>query len=116
MSEDQPMTAPDLIDLVKLSELPPDVDLTPCGIIRYQLESGDMMRTISARQFRDTLPEIIEPVEVVLRTGDGTMRRLGTWYPAVEAGPEANAGFVSRSSSALAALGATPTSGEPARQ
>jgi hypothetical protein len=57
------------------------------------------MRTISARQFRDTLQDILEPVEVVLRMGDGTMRRLGTWTPAQR--PEqfvANAGFVTEPS------------------
>jgi hypothetical protein len=57
------------------------------------------MQTISLRQLRDTIQERTEPAEVVVRVGDGTMRRLGTWFPAPDkATAEANAGYVTGTS------------------
>jgi hypothetical protein len=55
------------------------------------------MDTISLRQLRDTIQERREPAEVVVRQGDGTMRRLGTWTPA--SNPDrvvVNAGYVDK--------------------
>jgi hypothetical protein len=41
------------------------------------------MQTISLRKFRDSIPELGQPTEVVRREPDGTLRTLGTWTPAV---------------------------------
>jgi hypothetical protein len=40
------------------------------------------VKTISLRQFRDSIGAHVIPVTVLRRVGDGTMETLGTWYPA----------------------------------
>ena len=58
------------------------------------------MKTISLRQFRDSIQELAEPVAVVKRNGDGTMIVLGAWSPTEdrspieETRPIVNAGYV----------------------
>lgn len=39
------------------------------------------MKTISLRQFRDSVADITEPVAVVRRNKDGSITALGAWAP-----------------------------------
>lgn len=41
------------------------------------------MRTISLRQFRDSIAKLDEPVEVARRDGAGNLQIIGRWEPSI---------------------------------
>lgn len=55
------------------------------------------MRTISLRQFRDSIPELNEPVIVQRRDKNGDFQKLGHWIPAIVTG-DAPDGVIMKSS------------------
>ena len=53
------------------------------------------MKTISLRQFRDSIASLEEPVQVNRRDPDGAFVTLGSWYP-VQAGVPVMVGEVTQ--------------------